>query len=370
MISIVIPLYNKRDGIGKALQSVFAQTFTDYEIIVVDDGSTDGSEEEVVRLQRERDEGSERDEVRGTRYEEGFRNEGRGTTNQEGFRNEGRRTRVEVSVNGDQQPTTKNQKPATSNQKPKTSNQPPATGHRQPIRLIRQANAGVSAARNRGIAEAHGEWIALLDADDEWKPDYLATIANMINRFPDCDVLATNYEMHQADGKIIPTILNKIKFKGTQGVLDNYFEVASSSNPPLWTSAVCARKSAFEAIGGFPTGIIQGEDLLTWAKLASRYKIAYCLKPLAVFNIEEMNRNSRPKRIPPVPDRVGEGLKQLRKEYNPPYIREYLSFWHKMRSALFWRLKEKGQARKEALKAICLNPLNYKAYVLLALNMI
>ena len=344
MISIVIPLYNKRDGIGKALQSVFAQTFTDYEIIVVDDGSTDGSEEEVVRLQRERDEGSDRDEVRGTRYE--------------------------VSVNGDQQPTTKNQQPSTRNQQPTTNNQQLATSHRQPIRLIRQANAGVSAARNRGIAEAKGDYIALLDADDEWKPDYLATIADMINRFPDSDVLATNYEMHQADGKIITTILNKIKFKGSEGVLDNYFEVASCSNPPICSISICARKSAFEAIGGFPTGIIQGEDLLTWAKLASRYKIAYCLIPLAVFNIEEMNRNSRPKRIPPVPDRVGEGLKQLRKEYNPPYIREYLSFWHKMRSALFWRLKEKGQARKEAFKAICLNPLNYKAYVLLGLNMI
>lgn len=216
MISIVIPLYNKEGQIADTLRSVFAQTYTDYEVVIINDGSTDSSVAAVERISDPR------------------------------------------------------------------------------VRLIHQQNAGVSAARNRGIAEARGEYIALLDADDKWKPDYLATIARLIDKYPECDVFATNYEFHNNKGKVTPTTIKKLPFDTTDGILTNYFEVASCSHPPLWTSAVAARKSALESVGGFPIGIKSGEDLLTWARLACRYKIAYCREALAVFQDSSDDRMSKP----------------------------------------------------------------------------
>ena len=71
--------------------------------------------------------------------------------------------------------------------------------HDSRIRIVNQENAGVSAARNRGIDEAKGEWIAFLDADDEWLPTYLETIISSIARNPDNEIFITarysqNYE--------------------------------------------------------------------------------------------------------------------------------------------------------------------------------
>lgn len=290
--SVVIPLYNKERQIAGTLRSVFAQTCADYEIIVVDDGSTDGSAAVVESL------------------------------------------------------------------------------HDPRIRLIRQANAGVSAARNLGIAEARGEYIALLDADDEWRPEYLATIAALIRKYPQCDVFATNYSHVDSNGKTFPTILRKIPFDGDDGILYNYFEVASVSSPPICSICITARKEAFQSVGGFPLGIKSGEDLLTWARLAARYKIAYSKKPLAVFNVEGYDRNERPKRIPAENDTVATELLKLKDEFNPSNINQYISFWHKMRAVIYMRLGMRSKSIKEAFKAVRYNPLNWKAIAVIPFNFI
>ena len=115
MFSIVIPLYNKEEHIAATLRSVLTQTHQNFEVVVVDDGSTDG----------------------GAAVVETFTD--------------------------------------------------PC------IRLIRQENGGVSAARNRGIAEARGEHVAFLDADDEWMPEHLEELATLIAAYPECRARATNY---------------------------------------------------------------------------------------------------------------------------------------------------------------------------------
>ena len=227
----------------------------------------------------------------------------------------------------------------------------------------------MSAARNSGIEEARGEFVALLDADDLWKPDYLAVQFEMTQKYPDCDVFATDYEFKDSVGMVSPTVLNKMDINQS-GIFENYFEVASCSHPPLWTSAVMARRSALLAIGGFPLGIRSGEDLLTWARLACRYHIAYCRKPLAIFNVEGYDMSEKPKRVPAEDDVVGRELERLMNEYNTHGLKAYCSMWHKMRASVYMRLRMRGKAFRETIKAISLAPVNFKLYAYLVINVL
>ena len=292
MISVIIPLYNKREWIECSLRSVLTQTFQDFEIIVVDDGSTDGSAEIVKGI---------------------------------------------------------------------TDNR---------IRLISQKNSGVSAARNRGIAESRGELIALLDGDDEWKPEYLETQFNLSLRYPECRVFAVNYETCDSNKKITPTIINALPFAGEDGELTNYFEVASCSHPPICSISIMVRKGVFEQIGGFPIGVRSGEDLLTWARLACLNRIAYSRKSLARFNVEGYDIKEKPKRIPSEDDFVGHELAKLEKDFNPRGIRLYRAHWHKMRASIYMRLRMRRCSIKESIKGLALNPCNIKLYAFIALNLI
>ena len=201
--SVIIPLYNKAPYIRKALESVLAQTYADYELIIIDDGSTDGSAEIAEAILQD---------------------------------------------------------PASS-----------------PYRLIRQANSGVSAARNNGIAQAHGDYIAFLDADDWWEPTYLERMAQLIEDYPEAGLYACNY-VYYKPGKThvalnIPT--------GYINYPKAYFE---SEAMPVWTGATIIARAVFDEIGGFPLGIKLGEDFLLWAKTAMHYPVAFCEETLAWYN--------------------------------------------------------------------------------------
>lgn len=291
MISIIIPLYNKAESIATALDSVLAQTYQDFEVVVVDDGSTDDGVAIVEKYTDSR------------------------------------------------------------------------------IRLIRQDNAGVSAARNRGIAEAKGAYVAFLDADDEWMPVFLEEIVVLQKEFPASRAHATRYVQCQ-NGAKKNIVLNKLPFTSEHGVLTNYFEVASCSHPPVWTGAVCIERALLNEIGGFPVGVKSGEDLLVWANVAVRTQWAYSLKAYALFNVEGYEVNERPKRIPAEADVVGHELKQLWKHYpSTRGLRKYIANWHKMRSSIYMRLGMKIKSLNEALIALRYNPLNYKVYAYILLNL-
>lgn len=285
-------MYNKEKSVAAALNSVMAQTYQDFEVIVVDDGSTDDGAAVVEQYTDSR------------------------------------------------------------------------------IRLIRQANAGVSAARNRGIEEAKGEYVAFLDADDQWMPEFLEEIVALQREFQKCKAFATSY-FFSMYGESSSIILRKIPFDGMRGILTNYFEVASYSHPPVCSICVCIERVLLLKIGGFPLGITSGEDLLTWTRIAVRTDWAYSLRALARYNLGGgYDKKNLPPRRQDERDPVGKELLEIyRKSPHVQGLRKYLSHWHKMRASTAIRYGECRETIYEAWRAIVYNPLNYKAFLLGVLAM-
>ena len=114
------------------------------------------------------------------------------------------------------------------------------------VRLIRQDHQGVSIARNTGIAHAHGDIIAFLDADDTWNPDYLKAIATLYKEHPECSVYATGYAIEDTQGHRKVPHIREISFAGASGELTHYFAVAAHSYPPLWTCLLYTSDAADE----------------------------------------------------------------------------------------------------------------------------
>ena len=183
-------------------------------------------------------------------------------------------------------------------------------------------------------------------------------------------MFACGYEFSDSNGTVSNTIIRKLPFQEEDGVLTNYFEVASCSHPPICSISIMVKKEAIQAIGGFPVGIKSGEDLLTWARLAVHNEIAYSRKIMAIFHVEGYNVSEKPKRIPAEQDLVGNELSALWYLYHPSYMKQYISHWHKMRSSIYMRLNMRRKSMNEALKGLKYSPLNYKLYLYILLDLL
>ena len=282
LVSVVMPLYNNAKELRRAILSVLSQTTTQFELIVVNDGSTDGGERSAREFSDPR------------------------------------------------------------------------------IHVIDQENKGVSSARNRGVRASRADLIAFLDADDEWNPDFLETILRLRKNFPACSVFATHYLYRELDGRIRSPILRDIPQGEWEGVLWDYFDVASRSDPPLWSSAVAVIKTALISVGGFPEGVTIGEDLLTWARLAARYKVAFSRKQCSVFWLRG-SLTGFPTRIPEIPDTVGRELDALCSAVGADSrrsLQRYIALWHRMRASMFIQLNDGANAKLEVKKMAQYSPLD------------
>lgn len=198
LISVIIPVYNRRDVIGRAVESVLAQTCTDCEVLVVDDGSNDDTRE---FLQQE-------------------------------------------------------------------------FGQRQSMRVLRcDANSGVSAARNSGLAVARGEWMAFLDSDDEWKPRKLERQLEALNE-TGLKVCHTE-EIWVRNGVRVNPHKHHRKYGGRIFLQAVPLCVMSPSS-------IVIHRSVFDRIGHFDESLPACEDYDFFLRLTCRYDVVYLEEGLMV----------------------------------------------------------------------------------------
>jgi glycosyltransferase involved in cell wall biosynthesis len=194
--SVVVPVYNKGPHIQRSIGSVLNQTFQDFELILVNDASTDNSLDEIQKFTDPR------------------------------------------------------------------------------IRILHRDEPGPGgyAARNLGIKEARAEWVAFLDADDEWYPEHLERMYRLSLEFDNVSVMGCGYEIiYSAEDKTSKTFCSyysKHKDLGNHYLsFENYLQAEVKGLRPTWTSVTCIKKYILRSTGGFPEGKAKrGGDVDTWLR--------------------------------------------------------------------------------------------------------
>jgi glycosyltransferase involved in cell wall biosynthesis len=209
-VSVVIPTFNRENYIGRAIESVLNQTYSDYEIIVIDDGSTDQTKQKVLEY-------------------------------------------------GDS------------------------------IHYIYQENQGPSAARNKGIQLAQGEYIAFLDSDDCFLPQKLERQLAFIDKHPDCKFQYSWYN-HIKVGKKI----EKVRTPWICKDLEHLQYALYKRQFTIRTSTVLVAKECFTNELLFNNKYLYSQDWDMWLRLANYY-YGYCIEePLAEYYSDHGdNRSSR-----------------------------------------------------------------------------
>lgn len=189
-VSVIIPTFNRSELVPRAIDCVLAQTFPVEDIIVVDDGSTDGTAEALER-----------------RY-----------------------------------------------------------GGR--IRLLQQPNAGVSAARNRGLAIAEGEYLSLLDSDDLWLPAKTERQVRWLDAHPGFGMVLCDIMQVDRDGNDIGPIRRR-DFIPEDGTVLKWV----LRQPSLAPLSAMFRREVYETVGGFDAGLRTAEDIDFHLRIARRWPI-------------------------------------------------------------------------------------------------
>lgn len=162
-----------------------------------------------------------------------------------------------------------------------------------PIIYIKQLNQGPSSARNTGIDAAKNEWIAFLDADDQWTPNKIERQLNALQNYPELVLIAGDMaEIDNSNRIITESVLNKHNLLREFQELENrpipnaLAELVTKNFIP--TGTVLVKKSALIEAGCFNPSIRFGEDLECWSKIAAKHPIA-CMPEILMLRRQHGN---------------------------------------------------------------------------------
>lgn len=155
--------------------------------------------------------------------------------------------------------------------------------------FIQQENAGVSVARNKGIEHAAADWIAFLDADDEWLPEKLKLQSEHLERNPDLKWTYSNfYRKEHSEGYPMASqnpdgFLNRLE---NGEVARDYFEI-DPRGANAWTSTLLVHQSVFDKVGRFVPDMKRGQDNDLWYRIAYQFpSVGYLARPLAIYHAD------------------------------------------------------------------------------------
>lgn len=272
-VSAIITTFNRADYLKKAIESVIAQTFTDFELLILDNSSNDNTEE-VVR-----------------------------------------------SFNDDR------------------------------IRYIKHAPMNISQARNLGVKEAKGQYVAFLDDDDEWLPTKIDQQVNkMAVSDKDTVLVYGGFVRIDSEGKEFYKCTPRLRGKVLKGLLWLDEFTGSASNPLI-------KRAVIERLGGFDENIVTGEDWEFYLRLTEKYEVDFINEPVI-----KIRHHSGPRLANKLKE-YAEFEKYIVERYK--YIfetdRKLYSFYLQRIGGKFVRLGEIDTGRKYFIKAILSYPLNYIA---------
>jgi glycosyltransferase involved in cell wall biosynthesis len=154
--------------------------------------------------------------------------------------------------------------------------------YRSPVRCIRQSNAGVSTARNRGIAEACGRYVAFLDADDTWMPHRLENQMKALAQHPECGACFSAFTFVRED--LTPLAVSRREHGAA-----SLAELLLHGNVVGSGSTVLCLRAVFDAAGAFDPALSQCADWDMWVRLAARTDFLYLDEPLATYRQHATN---------------------------------------------------------------------------------
>ncbi|HEX8523946.1 MAG TPA: glycosyltransferase family A protein [Tepidisphaeraceae bacterium] len=222
------------------------------------------------------------------------------------------------------------------------------------IRYIFQENTGVSAARNRGIEAANGDFIAFLDADDIWHPQKLEYQMDVFHRIPALGLLGTSG--FDVPAKSLPSY---DRIPDNAFTFINWRQLAVKNH--LFASSVVVRSSILSIAGEFDTRMQGPEDRDLWLRIAEISTVVNLGLPLTGYRVVPGSVSQQPQRCEQGMYRILQKLEQRQAfRGNPLLRRKARSYILHSCAYLYGAADLQSEALKRAIKSIVTYPLPYR----------